>query len=89
MRAAPVSGWLSLLVAAAFAVPAGGPASAQQKSSLEDLVSSVVRIKTFIAPDGRTVENLGREREGRPAPCRHGPESAHMRALLVRERIRR
>ena len=64
MRAAPVSGWLSLLVAAAFAVPAGGPASAQQKSSLEDLVSSVVRIKTFIAPDGRTVENLGREREG-------------------------
>ena len=64
MRAAPVSCWLSLLVAAAFAVPAGGPASAQQKSSLEDLVSSVVRIKTFIAPDGRTVENLGREREG-------------------------
>jgi S1-C subfamily serine protease len=64
MRAAPVSGWLSLLVAAAFAVPAGGPACAQQKSSLEDLVSSVVRIKTFIAPDGRTVENLGREREG-------------------------
>jgi len=64
MRAAPVSGWLSLLVAAAFVVPAGGPACAQQKSSLEDLVSSVVRIKTFIAPDGRTVENLGREREG-------------------------
>ena len=64
MRATPVSGWLSLLVAAAFVVPAGGPASAQQKSSLEDLVSAVVRIKTFIAPDGRTVENLGREREG-------------------------
>jgi S1-C subfamily serine protease len=32
--------------------------------SLEDLVSSVVRMKTFINPDGRTVENLGREREG-------------------------
>jgi S1-C subfamily serine protease len=64
MRAAPVSGWLSLLVAATFAVPAGGPAAAQQKPSLEELVSSVVRIKSFIAPDGRTVENLGREREG-------------------------
>jgi S1-C subfamily serine protease len=32
--------------------------------SLEDLVSSVVRMKAFINPDGRTVENLGREREG-------------------------
>ena len=32
--------------------------------SLEDLVSSVVQIKTFINPDGRTVENLGRQREG-------------------------
>jgi S1-C subfamily serine protease len=38
------------------------PATAQ--TSLEDLVSSVVRIKTFINPDGRTIENLGREREG-------------------------
>jgi S1-C subfamily serine protease len=64
MRAAPVPGWPSLLVAAAFAVLAGGPAWAQEKPALEQLVSSVVRIKTFIAPDGRTVENLGRERDG-------------------------
>ena len=60
----PVPGWPSLLLATALAVLAGGAASAQQKLSLEELVSSVVRLKTFIAPDGRTVENLGREREG-------------------------
>ncbi len=56
-------GWLALLLAAAFAALASASASAQ-KLSLDELVSSVVRIKTFIAPDGRTVENLGREREG-------------------------
>ena len=32
--------------------------------SLEELVSSVVQIKTSINPDGRTIENLGRQREG-------------------------
>ena len=32
--------------------------------SLDELVSGVVRIKTFINPDGRTLQNLGREREG-------------------------
>ena len=31
---------------------------------LDELVSAIVRVKTFINPDGRTVENLGREREG-------------------------
>ena len=65
MRAAvgPAGRWLGLLLAAAVATLASASASAQ-KLSLEELVSSVVRIKTFIAPDGRTVENLGREREG-------------------------
>ena len=38
------------------------PAPAQ--SQLEELTAAVVRIKTFINPDGRTVSNLGREREG-------------------------
>src|SRR5256885_4439128 len=37
------------------------PASA---ASLEDLVAAVVRIKTYINPDGQTVQSLGREREG-------------------------
>src|ERR1044072_6608538 len=33
-------------------------------ASLEELVSAVVRIKTYINPDGQTVQSLGREREG-------------------------
>src|SRR5436853_7684407 len=33
-------------------------------ASLEELVAAVVRIKTFINPDGQTVQSLGREREG-------------------------
>mgnify|MGYP000856863969 CR=1 FL=1 len=46
---------------------ASGSALAQgdgAKAATEDLLSSVVRIKTYINPDGRTVENLGRERDG-------------------------
>src|SRR3984893_11774292 len=35
-----------------------------QSPTLEQLLSGVVHIKTFITPDGRTTENLGREREG-------------------------
>jgi S1-C subfamily serine protease len=33
-------------------------------TTLDELVAAVVRIKTFINPDGRSVQNLGREREG-------------------------
>jgi S1-C subfamily serine protease len=40
------------------------PAAQAQTASVEDLVSAVVRIKTFINPDGRSIANLGREREG-------------------------
>src|SRR5437588_39347 len=32
--------------------------------AVDDLVAAVVRIKTFINPDGQTVQALGREREG-------------------------
>jgi hypothetical protein len=39
-------------------------ASAGAQTSPEALVSAVVRVKTFINPEGRTTENLGREREG-------------------------
>ena len=35
-----------------------------QATKLDDLVSAVVRVKTFINPDGTSVSNLGREREG-------------------------
>ena len=45
-----------------------GSALAQQtappNSWVEELVSAVVQIKTHINPEGRTVEGLGREREG-------------------------
>lgn len=44
----------------------GGTAARAQGAaiSVDDVVQAVVRIKTFINPDGRTQETLGREREG-------------------------
>ena len=39
-------------------------AAEAQPASVEELVSAVVRINTHITPDGRTVQGLGREREG-------------------------
>ena len=35
-----------------------------QTPSIEELVSAMVRVNTHITPDGRTVQGLGREREG-------------------------
>src|SRR5437588_5419944 len=55
---------LGVFVTTAFVVFACGTAASAQKATLDELVSAVVRIKTHINPDGRTVENLGREREG-------------------------
>jgi S1-C subfamily serine protease len=63
----------SLFAAAALGLLLQAPAVAQsdgkleiskEMPKLEQLLSGVVRIKTFIKPDGRTVENLGRERSG-------------------------
>jgi S1-C subfamily serine protease len=51
----------AVVIAASFLLPFATPARA---ASLEELVSAVVRVKTFINPDGRTIESLGREREG-------------------------
>ncbi len=39
------------------------PAPAET-ASLEELISAVVKIKTHINPEGRTVQGLGRDREG-------------------------
>jgi len=50
----------TLAVRAQNAAPQASPPG----PSVEELVSAVVRIKTFINPDGRSVSNLGREREG-------------------------
>ena len=47
--------------------PSGGgirESEAPAKAVTEDLLSSVARIKTYINPDGRTVDNLGMERDG-------------------------
>ena len=66
MRNARRPGFDQLLVRwclALIAMLALGAASARA-ASLEDLVSAVVRIKTYINPDGQTVQSLGREREG-------------------------
>ena len=59
----PFLGWLTSLAIVGSAVLAGVPAAAQAPS-VDELVESVVRIKTFINPDGRTVGNLGHQREG-------------------------
>jgi S1-C subfamily serine protease len=60
----PVPRWLTALLTAALAVALlSFPARAQQ-ASLADLISAVVKIKTHINPDGRTVRGLGRDREG-------------------------
>jgi len=49
-----------ILAAALFATT---PLPAQARD-LDDLLTAVVRVKTSIEPDGRTVATLGREREG-------------------------
>ena len=52
-----------MLLAAVLSVAAIKDARAQSPS-LQELISGVVGVKTFINPDARTTENLGREREG-------------------------
>jgi len=53
----------SILMAAFAAMLLSTPAPAQT-TSLEELISAVVKIKTHINPEGRTVQGLGRDREG-------------------------
>jgi serine protease Do len=59
---------LTAVTAAAFmaivALFGSAPARAGEGLSLDELLSGVVHIKTFINPDGYTRESLGREREG-------------------------
>jgi S1-C subfamily serine protease len=51
----------SFVLALAAVLVLAVPATA---ASVEELVAAVVRIKTYINPDGQTVQSLGREREG-------------------------
>ena len=66
MRNAPAAGIFGrLLQALLFVFLAGAGSTAQaQTSKLDDLVAAVVGIKTFINPEGTSVSNLGRTREG-------------------------
>jgi S1-C subfamily serine protease len=63
VRVALVIAAVTLLMGVAAFMGVAAPAAAQGLT-VADLVSGVVRIKTFIDPDARTLQNLGREREG-------------------------
>jgi S1-C subfamily serine protease len=60
-HAAPLLRRLTLVCIAATIAASAAPARA---ASLGELVSAVVRVKASIEPDGRTLDTLGREREG-------------------------
>jgi S1-C subfamily serine protease len=63
-RGAILAGGFGLIVMlAGLAVAVVSPARAET-ASLDDLLSAVVHIKTQINPDGRSVANLGRSRDG-------------------------
>jgi len=53
-----------IMIAALALMASATAAHAQPATSVDDLAAAVVRIKAFINPDGRTVANLGVEREG-------------------------
>jgi len=50
--------------------------AAAQSARVEELVSAVVRINTHINPEGRTVQGLGREREGSGHPWDRLPRAS-------------
>jgi serine protease Do len=52
--------WLALVALVAL-LPLRAPA---ETSALDQILSAVVHLKTTINPDGRTVDSLGRERDG-------------------------
>jgi S1-C subfamily serine protease len=54
--------WAALLVLAIVTVNAS--AANAQSRALTELLSGVVHLKTFINPDGRTTQSMGRQREG-------------------------
>ena len=59
-----LASWAQLGAIATLAMAITGSAGLAQSTRIEELVSAVVRIKTHVNPEGRTVEGLGREREG-------------------------
>ena len=63
-RAAAMTGGVLSTLIAMLALFASVASAQAQAVSVEDLAAAVVRVKAFINPDGRTVQNLGMEREG-------------------------
>ncbi len=61
---AAISGICGLLASAALVLTFQATAAFAESTTLQQLLTGVVHIKTRINPDGRTTENLGREREG-------------------------
>jgi serine protease Do len=61
--ASVVASRMRWLLVASVAVLMSASAAAQN-AWIEELAAAVVRIKTHINPEGRTIEGLGREREG-------------------------
>ena len=59
-----ISGVCTTLAGATLVLTSLIAAAQAQSPTLDQLLSSVVHIKTQITPDGRTAENLGRERDG-------------------------
>jgi len=60
----PARPWFRPLVAAALAAMAVSDPLPGRAASLDDLIGSVVTLKTHINPEGRTIQGLGRDREG-------------------------
>jgi S1-C subfamily serine protease len=60
---AAVALWLTLATTIVVALVSASAAVAQTPR-VEELVSAVVRVNTHITPEGRTIQGLGREREG-------------------------
>lgn len=60
---AAVALWVTLATTTVVALVSASAVVAQT-ARVEELVSAVVRVKTHINPEGRTVQGLGREREG-------------------------
>jgi S1-C subfamily serine protease len=58
------SGWLVGAVAVLGLALSQPSRALAQSASVDALVSAIVQVKTFIDPEGRTVESLGRERAG-------------------------
>src|SRR5215813_11594131 len=55
---------LAAFFVASFAASLSSTPAPAETASLEELISAVVKIKTHINPEGRTVQGLGRDREG-------------------------